>query len=212
MSGRRSSPSHRSGSWRATVGGRPNLRTTTARPRSTHIQPSPWRRRPWRPGQSANHRRQSSSQWHSTTTTTTSSTRWSAIGIGRDSTRPREAAIVHAPAKRCRNDSAQATGRRTGIISSTHTANPSRVPSAMPFMMFYPFLLNHTSAWKTVPVYTRFDANSVLSKSTDQFDENHISSTMTCSAPPLAYHCISKSLILELLSCNTERAAGWNVF
>jgi hypothetical protein len=86
------------------------------------------------------------------------------------------------------------------------------VPSAMPFMMFYPFLLNHTSAWKTVPVYTRFDANSVLSKSTDQFDENHISSTMTCSAPPLAYHCISKSLILELLSCNTERAAGWNVF
>ena len=139
-------------------------------------------------------------------------TMMSAIGIGRDSTRPREAAIVHAPAKRCRNDSAQATGRRTGIISSTHTANPSRVPSAMPFMMFYPFLLNHTSAWKTVPVYTRFDANSVLSKSTDQFDENHISSTMTCSAPPLAYHCISKSLILELLSCNTERAAGWNVF
>ena len=139
-------------------------------------------------------------------------TMMSAIGIGRDSTRPREAVIVHAPAKRCRNDSAQATGRRTGIISSTHTANPSRVPSAMPFMMLYPFLLNHTSAWKTVPVYTRFDANSVLSKSTDQFDENHISSTMTCSAPPLAYHCISKSLILELLSCNTERAAGWNVF
>lgn len=27
---------------------------------------------------------------------------------------------------------------------------------------------------------------------------------MTCSAPPLAYHCISKSLILELLSANTN--------
>lgn len=89
-------------------------------------------------------------------------TMMSAIGIGRDSTRPREAAIVHAPTKRCRNDSAQATGRRTGIISSTHTANPSRVPSAMPFMMFYPFLLNHTrvAAMMALMVCIRFSASS----------------------------------------------------
>ena len=132
-------------------------------------------------------------------------TMMSAIGIGRDSTRPREAATPAAPGhqhRRC-NDSAQATGRRTGIISSTHTANPSRVPSANAVHDVLPILLNILPP-ETVPVYTRFDANSVLSKSTDQFDENHISSTMTCSAPPLAYHCISKSLILELLSCNTE--------
>lgn len=80
-------------------------------------------------------------------------TMMSAIGIGRDGTRPREATTVHVPVKRCRNDSTQATGRKIGISNSTHTANPSRVPSAMPFMMFYPFLLNHTSAWKTAPVY-----------------------------------------------------------
>ena len=39
--------------------------------------------------------------------------------------------------KPCRNDSAQATGGK-GIISSTHTANPSRVPSAMPFVIPLP--------------------------------------------------------------------------
>lgn len=52
-------------------------------------------------------------------------TMMSAIGIERDSTRPREAAIVHAPAKRCRNDSAQATGRRTGIIAARIRQTPA---------------------------------------------------------------------------------------
>lgn len=64
------------------------------------------------------------------------STMMSVIDIGRNSTRPCEATTVCAPAKRCRNASTQTTGRRTGIINSTHTANPNRVPSVMLFTMF----------------------------------------------------------------------------
>lgn len=55
-------------------------------------------------------------------------------GIGRAKAPPREARRILAPAMRWRSDSMQATGRRTGISSNMHTANPTWVPNAMPSM------------------------------------------------------------------------------